>query len=202
MKFFTSTTDMGKENNYGLITKKDAETLEKTLDLVKQWFKEINVLEIGVRDGRTRAGILNYLKGENVYYRGIDNNRDGMTKDTGDIIFGNSIEVYNKIPCESQSIIFLDACHNYPMTMADFLCYSDKVARFGYFAFHDTGKHIKEFTDYQGMGDRADHDMYISCRKAIKKLGLLDNKNPEWLLVFDEADETFPTGGMTVIRRI
>lgn len=195
---------------YGLITKKDAETLEATLDLVRTWFKEIRTLELGVREGRTSKGIINYFleRGELVKHTGIDNNRDGLSMsmdlrftDIFTFIAGNTSEVYNQVPDNSQHFIFVDANHSYGSTMLDFLLYSDKVAQGGYIAFHDTGKHIKPFTDYQGMGSKDDPDMYISCRKAIKKLGLLD-KHPEWLLIFDEADTNHHTGGITCFRRI
>jgi len=193
--------------SYGLITKKDSETLEKTLMLVKNSFAQIRTLELGVHAGKTSKGILEFFEGEDHIHAGIDNNRDGMSMSMSlnftnfKFINGNTNEVYNQVSDNSQSFIFVDANHSYPSTMLDFLLYSDKVAHGGYLAFHDTGKHIKPFTDYQGMGSKDDSDMYISCRKAIKKLGLLDG-HPNWLMVFDEADETSHTGGMTVFKKI
>lgn len=198
---------------YGLITEKDSATLEKTLDLVCEEFNSgiINTTELGVRDGRTSRGIHNYLKskGRINFHTGVDNNRDIDVSPPFPgchLIIGNSIEVYNQIEDNSQHFLFIDACHSYPMTMADFLVYSGKVKIGGYVAFHDTGMQIKPFTDYQGMGSKEDPDMYISCRKAVTKLGLLDNPlvyfGLGWKLVMDEYDPNFHTGGMIVVKRL
>lgn len=90
------------------------------------------------------------------------------------------------------------------MTMIDFLLYSAKVKVGGILAFHDTSPNIKPFTDYQGIGSKEDPDNYISCRKAVRKLGLLDNPavyfSLGWDIVFDEYDETFPTGGIIALK--
>lgn len=196
-------------NKYGLLTAKDIETIEKTLDFVCDQFPEgiINTTELGVRDGSTSRGIHNYLtsKGRFNFHTGIDNNKDMPVVRPFDgchLIIGNSIEVYNQLADNSQCFLFIDACHNYPITMADFLVYSDKVRHGGFVAFHDCGLQIAPFTDYQGVGSREDKDMFISCRKAVNKLGLLENKFPGWDLIFDEYDPSFPTGGIVVVKKI
>jgi hypothetical protein len=194
---------------YGLITTLDCKVLDKTLELVCLKFPEgvINTLELGVRDGSGSRGIRNFFleKGRQINHTGIDNQNDMPIKEPFpgcNLIIGSSIEVYNKVPDNSQHFIFIDANHSYLYTMADFLLYSDKVVPGGYMAMHDTAAHIKPLTDYQRVGSNLDPDNYISCRKAIKKLGLLDNKFEGWQLIFDEADETKLTGGVTVIERI
>lgn len=198
---------------YGWMPEFDYKTMDKILDLVCEQFNEgiVNTLELGVRDGRTSRGIHQYLKdkGRINFHTGIDNNNDIVTPvpfEGCNLIIGNSIEVYNQIQDNSQHFLFIDACHNYPMTMADFLVYSSKVRIGGYVAFHDTGEQIKPFTDYQGMGSREDPDMFISCRKAVKKLGLLDNPvvyfSLGWDLVIDEFDPNFPTGGIIALKRV
>jgi hypothetical protein len=196
-------------SNYGLLTASDIITIEKTLDLVCDQFPEgvINTTELGVRDGNTSRGIHNYLTAKRRvnFHTGIDNNHDMPVVKPFEgchIIIGNSIEVYNELQDDSQNFIFIDACHSYPMTLADFLVYSGKVRKGGYAAFHDCGEQIKPMTDYQGMGSRDDPDMYISCRKAVKRLGLLDGKCEGWKLVFDEYDPSFHTGGVVVVKRI
>lgn len=196
-------------SKYGLITDLDCLVLDKTLELVCLKFPDgvINTLELGVRDGRGSIGIRNffYNKQRLHHHTGIDNQVDMIVKlpfDDCKLIIGNSIEVYNQIENDSQHFIFIDANHSYVYTMADFLLYSDKVAPGGYLALHDTGKQIKPFTDYQRVGSNTDPDNYISCRKAIKKLGLLDNRFEGWQLIFDESDETRHTGGVTVVERI
>jgi len=84
----------------------------------------------------------------------------------------------------------------------------------GYLAFHDTGKHIKPFKDYQGAGDKEDADMYISVRKALNKIGLLRDTIRDvnsldgyryfegWELIFDAADETDLAGGICVFKKV
>lgn len=194
---------------YGLITDLDCRVLDKTLELVCLKFPDdvINTLELGVRDGSGSRGIRNFFldKNREINHTGIDNQNDMIVHppfEGCNIIIGSSIEAYIKVEDDSQHFVFIDANHSYIYTMADFLLYSDKVVAGGYLAFHDTGAHIKPFTDYQRVGDNLHHDNYISCRKALKKLGLLDNKFEGWQLIFDEADETKFTGGVTVIERI
>jgi len=195
--------------SYGLLTAKDVETIEKTLDLVCQQFPEgiINTTELGVRDGSTSRGIHAYLssRGKVNFHNAIDNNHDMSVRipfDGCNLIIGNSIEVYNCLPDNSQHFIFIDACHSYPMTLVDFLVYSDKIKHGGFVALHDCGRQIKPMTDYQGMGNPEDRDMYISCRKAVNKLGLLENKFSGWDLIFDEYDPNFHTGGIVVVKKI
>ena len=194
---------------YGIMPPKDYETLDKTLDLVCKTFPEgvLQTLEIGVHKGDGSRGINNFLKsrGRINFHTGIDNQRDfamGSPFPECNFIVGNSIEVYNQVFNDTQNFILIDACHNYPMTMADFLVYSDKVTAGGFIAFHDTGKHIPLFKDYQGMGPKDDPDMYIACRKAVSKLGLLDDVYPGWKLIFDEADPAHDTGGIVVVQKI
>lgn len=194
---------------YGLMPVADYGTLDKTLELVCKDFDDelIYTTELGVRDGRTSRGIRDFFleKKRGHVHTGIDNQNDMIIKPPfpeSDLIIGNSTDVYNQLPDNSQHFIFIDANHSYALTMSDFLVYSDKVKIGGYLAFHDTGKQIKPYTDYQRVGSNLDPDSYISCRKAIKKLGLLDNKFEGWELVFDEADETQFTGGITVVKRI
>lgn len=193
---------------YGWITELDGKVLEKTLDLICEDFPsgKINITEIGVHQGNTSRGLRDYLKikGREINHTGIDNQRDFKMEAPfpgSRFIVGNSIEVYNKIDNNSQQLIFIDGNHSYPMTMADFLVYSDKVIDGGCIAFHDTGKQIKSMTDFQGIGDMDDPDMYIACRKSVKKLGLLDDRFEGWRLIFDEYDENFHTGGIIVVKK-
>jgi hypothetical protein len=195
---------------YGIMPEADCDTLDSILARTCSDFPEgiIETAEIGVHKGLTSKGIhdriYKQLKREHRHI-GIDNLRDGqfpVKADWFNMIRGNSIEVFSQVEYESQHFIFIDGSHNYPMTMADFLCYSDRVIPGGYIAFHDTGKQIKPFTDYQGMGSKDDPYMYISCRIAIYKLGLLDNKFPGWRLISDHADESKPTGGITVVQKL
>lgn len=189
---------------------RDYETLDKVLTLVNKDFPTgvLNTLEIGVHHGKTSRGIRDFFLFtfvREIKHTGIDNQRDfkmGSPFPGCRFIVGSSIEVFNQVENNSQHFLLIDGCHNYPMTMADFLVYSDKIKKGGYVAFHDCGPQIKPFTDYQGMGSRIDPDMFISCRKAVTKLGLLDNKFPGWELVMDEYDSTYPTGGIIVVKKL
>lgn len=195
--------------SYGLLPPKDVKNIERTLDLVCEQFPEgvINTCEIGVHKGHTSRGIHKYLtdKWRINFHTGIDNQHDlpiEVPFPGCNLILEDSREAWEHLAKNSQHFIFIDGNHSYVMTMADFGIYKLRVAIGGYIALHDTGKHIKPFTDYQGVGSKDDPNHYIACRKAIDTLGLLDNKVDGWELVFDEADESFHTGGLTVVKRI
>lgn len=195
---------------YGLITRIDANVLEKTIDLVCQDFvtQELHITEIGSNEWRTARGVIEYVKSKGRFpvYTGIDNFKDAnfdsyLPKIDGSeirFIGGNSSEVYNEIPDNSQHILFVDGCHTFPAVIADYFCYKEKVRIDGYLVFHDTASHIKPFTDWQRVGDKKDPDMYISVRKALQEVcwGL------EFKLVFDEADPLSEAGGMMVLKRV
>src|ERR1700733_9306773 len=189
---------------YGLISETDARALEKTIDLICNEFgkAEINVTEIGLYNCATANGICDYLslKGVHWKYTGIDNEKDKEINPPLWIkyIKGNSTEVYNQIEDNSQHLIFIDGDHSLIGVISDFYAYAGKVKEGGYLAFHDTGKHIKPFKDFQ-HGDKDNPDAYISVRKALNKIGLFNH--PEWELIFDEADENNEAGGICVFLK-
>lgn len=209
---------------YGLISKVDARCLEKTIDLICNEFKSpddwmINVTEIGIYGGVTGNGIRQYLhsKGREIMLTGIDNKKDNeeILYPYDNLIIGNSNEIYNKLEDESQHLIFFDGGHAYPTVIADWYCYMDKIKRGGFAIFHDTGKHISKKKDWQRMGSEDDEDMYISVRKALNRIGLLNDSFDNWSyrqyetisrfnwqLIFDEADENDPAGGVCVFRKL
>lgn len=223
---------------YGLISQTDARTIEKTLDLVCSDFpndKFIYTTEIGIFDGQTSRGINEYVNNKHKVniHTAIDNNKDKpVLKPFYDcmLIIGNSTEVYSQLPDRSQHFIFVDGNHSFAAVIADFFCYAPKVKVGGYLAFHDTGKHISQFKDYQGVGSKDNPDSYISVRKALTTIGILGystfvkdvkekvglsdiqiseylNRNKyyasrQWWLFFDEADETNEAGGVTVFKRL
>lgn len=212
---------------YGLISETDARCLEKTIDIIALHNpgQVINITEIGIFDGQTARGLYEYTKskqygglGENqdspmqlfnyqCNYTAIDNNKDKevlLPFPECRMIIGNSTEVYNQISDESQHLIFVDACHCFAHVVSDFFCYAPKVKVGGYMVWHDTGKHIKPFKDLQ-HGDKNNPDAYISVRKALEKLGLLNEwkRDPdEWELVFDEADEANEAGGVCIFKKL
>ena len=211
---------MANKIQYGLISETDARTLEKTIDLLDGVFDDMvfNVLEVGVYGGDTAKGLKQYIEsgGHETWITGIDNKRDNedIRFNYDDLIIGNSNEVYNKLPDESQHLIFIDGCHCFAHVVSDFFCYAPKVKNGGFIAFHDTGKHIKPFKDFQ-HGDKSNPDAYISVRKGLEAVGLsgrnsiIDAKtlqvyllNHEWGLTFDEADPTDEAGGVCVFKKL
>lgn len=194
---------------FGIMPEHDYRTIEHLLDEIATVFPSgiICTLEIGVHRGDTSRGIHKFFEDRNRvhFHTGIDNQRDfamGSPFPECNFIVSDSMTAAWQVPDESQHLVFIDGCHNYPMTMVDFLLYSDKVKRGGYIAFHDTGAHIPPMKDYQGMGSKDDPTMYISCRKALEKLGLLSGYLATWELVVDDADPSKDTGGITVFKRM
>jgi len=203
---------------YGLISETDARCLEKTIDLIlhKNSQEYIYVTEIGLFDCGTSNAIFNYIEKKSLecVYTGIDNNKDKqvIVPFWMKFIQGNSNEVYNQLSDNSQDLIFVDGDHSLIGVISDFYAYADKVKVGGYIAFHDTGRHIKPFKDFQ-HGDKENPDAYISVKKALQKIGLLypdnfsDRKHLhhamyDWELVFDEADENDEAGGICVFKKL
>ena len=203
---------------WGLISKLDSETLMKTLDMVMKMCPKgmVYTTSIGIFDGDTDRSINQYItnRGRANVHTAIDNNKDKEVLKPFpecNLIIGNSNEVYNQLKDNSQHLIFVDGNHSFPYVISDFFCYADKVKQGGYMAFHDTGSHIREFKDYQGIGNVLDADMYISVRKALCKIGLLweedsdlfiDRYAEEWELVFDQADKNDEAGGFCVFKKL
>lgn len=211
---------------YGLISEIDGKTLEKTVDLIieESNFLPIRITEIGLFDCGTAKGIYEYLQEEknlldnDIIYTGIDCEKDKLIHPPNwmNFIRGNSNEVYNQIPDNSQHLIFVDGCHCFSHVVSDFFCYAPKVKVGGYFAFHDTGKHIKEFKDFQ-HGDKTNPDAYISCRKALASIGMFDDAgydlhldgtlSPRYMgnhgfrIILDEADSENEAGGIIVFKK-
>jgi hypothetical protein len=222
---------------YGLISKVDSQVLEKTIDLILgndlNGGKAVYITEIGLYNCGTTNGIWEYCQSKGIapMMTGIDSEKDKPIENIPfhlTYIKGNSNEVYNQIPDNSQHLCFVDGCHCFAHVISDFFCYAPKVKVGGYFAFHDTGKHIKPFKDFQ-HGDKNNPDAYISVRKALEEIGLLvsdkrlektksDLKKlyssgvivekkmletfPGWKLIFDEADSADLAGGICVFRKL
>lgn len=215
---------------YGLISETDGRTLEKTIDLICDEMDyatnptPIRVTEIGLYNCETAIGIEKYITEKWIRTSeiiGVDNEKDKLIHPPQWMRFirGNSNEVYNQIPDNSQNLIFVDGCHCFAHVVSDFFCYAPKVKVGGYFAFHDTGRHIKEFKDFQ-HGDKANPDAYISVRKALIAIGLLQqerligveyeepiivneySQGTNWELIFDEADPTDEAGGICVFKKL
>lgn len=194
---------------YGLISRVDSDTIEKTLDLVIEKFPKevINYCEVGLYNGRTTSGVNEYLKTKNVEYSliGIDNFKDKeelvFYPENAKLIQGSSIEVYNQLPDESQHFILIDGNHSFPYVIADFFCYAGKIKVGGYICFHDASPQTQG-KSYQRMGSKDDPDMYIAVIKALKEIGLFDNKIEGWEKIFHEWDINDEGGGVIIFKRI
>ncbi len=204
---------------YGLISETDARTIEKTIDLILNGRDKdlIYVTEIGIYGGETGDGIARYCASKGVFCHltGIDNlsDKEPIRFFYDKKIIGNSNEVYNQLEDNSQHLIFIDGCHCFAHVVSDFFCYAPKVKKGGCIAFHDTGKHIKSFKDFQ-HGDKENPDAYISVRKALDRVGLLDGYisgngkmyestlEDKWELIFDEADGDDEAGGICVFKKL
>lgn len=212
---------------YGLISKTDAATLEKTIDLICNEYNQGEVIRstcIGIFDGDTDRGMHEYIlkKGYKHIHTAIDNAKYFEIKNPFpecNLIIGNSVEVAYLIPDDSQDLIFVDGCHAFHAVISDYFCYKDKVKPYGYLAFHDTGAHIKPFSGYQDIGSKDDPDMYISVRKALDSTGLLPKfyflnlyggifqkkellPLNKWQLVFDEVDINDEAGGVAIFKKL
>lgn len=196
---------------YGMMTPTDYKTMDKTLELVCQAKTSddlVRTLEIGVNSGNTSRGIRDFFlqKKLNHHHIGVDNQRDFKMEapfSECEFIIGDSLSVHKQVSEDSLDFLLIDGNHNYFYTIADFLHFAPKVKKGGYIAFHDCGSHIPEFQDYQGVGPTDDPDMYIQCRKAVRVMGLLDNRLDGYRLIFDEFEAGgLPIGGIIVVQKI
>jgi len=192
---------------YGLISNTDARTIEKTIDLIEA-HGEIWVTEVGIYSGETGNGIREYIKskGAECFLTGIDNKKDNeeIRFEYDRLIIGNSNEVYNQIPDNSQHLILIDGNHSFPYVVSDYYCYGDKVKKGGYLCFHDAAPQAQG-RDWQRMGDEKDPDMSISLLKALDKSGLpihFENNKSGWQKIFHEWDATDRCGGMIVFKKL
>ena len=74
-------------------------------------------------------------------------------------------------------ICFIDGCHGYECVKNNFLNVEKKIKKGGYVIFHDSG-FLEQGRDYQPHCNDC-----INVRKAIKEVGLLDNKYDGWCYI-------------------
>lgn len=193
---------------YGLISEVDARCLEKTIDIILKDELKINITEVGIYGGDTGGGMYEYVEsmGGVPFITGIDNRKDNepLRFNYDKLIIGNSNEVYNQIEDNSQHLILIDANHSYPMVISDYYCYKEKIEKGGFLCFHDVSPQAQG-KDWQRMGGENDKDMYISVRKALGDIGLLDVENANrlgWKCVFWEWDDNDDCGGMICFKKL
>lgn len=190
-----------------MMTNTDYKTMDKTLELVSRG-TSVTTIEIGVNSGRTSRGIRDFFKEKGIkhHHIGIDNKRDFDMPSPFpecEFIVGDSLRVHSLVQDDIADFLLIDGNHNYFYTIADFLHYAPKVKKGGYIAFHDCGAHIPPMQDYQGVGPTDDPDMYIQCRKAVRVMGLLDDRLEGYKLIFDEYESGgLPIGGIIVVQKL
>jgi len=197
------------EIKYGLISKTDAETLEKTIDLVLADFmnQPIKVLELGIYSGETGNGIRQYIesKGRECELTGVDSGADGQKllfpKAYDTIIELQTTAAAYLIPDHSKHIVIVDANHSYGSVVADFFCYKDKVKYDGFMLFHDAAPQAQG-QDYQKTGDPEDKSQYISVAKAILDIGLTNDNFYGWKFHCIDYDPADRCGGFAVFKKV
>lgn len=198
---------------YGLISRVDSDTMEKVFDMIAEEFpnESIRYTELGLYNGRTSGGVKEYFLSKNYPYEitGIESFILGekmvFFPEDGNLINGSSIEIYNRIPDNSQHFILIDGNHSFPYVIADYYCYKDKIKKGGYLCFHDASPQT-QWKGWQGIGDKDDPDMTIAVMKALEKIGLVgETHNREWLgfeLVFHEWDVNDLGGGVIIFKKM
>jgi hypothetical protein len=196
------------EIQYGLISRVDSDTMEKCFDEIFEKFPNelIQYTEVGLYNGRTTSGVREYFKskGKNYIQTGIDNFKDKeelvFFPEDAALIQGSSIEVYNKLPDESQHFIMIDGNHSFPYVIADFFCYKNKVKIGGFICFHDAAPHAQKVS-WQRMGSKDDEDMNISVLRALEAVNVT---NHGFELAYHEfaPKEVDEGGGVIIFRRI
>jgi hypothetical protein len=178
----------------------------------KQNQETFSYLEIGIANGKTFKCISDIVKENNIndaklFFLGIDVKEGYMAEAKewhlryGDFLNVITIENENDnyeealkenhanfIICEANKflknflnreidICFIDGCHGYECAKNNFLNIEQKIKKGGFVIFHDAG-FLEQGSDYQHHCND-----FINVRKAIKDIGLLDNKYQNWSYV-------------------
>jgi len=206
---------MGKLNDYGygVLTNTDVKVIEWSLSQLKENFDPqeiLNVVEIGVRDGKTSRGInkkLNQLKIKFKYW-GIDSGKELKYQEPpfsgANLIIKDSTDAFLDLP-HNLHWVFIDGCHCVNHVMLDFLNYGYKVVKNGLIVFHDTNENSQSSSkrprwSYQGHGDIDSPEFGTAIKLAFKKLDILNM--PQWKLLCNKFEPDKDLGGVAVFQKI
>lgn len=112
-------------------------------------------------------------------------------------------------PEASQHWIPIDACHDFPHVVTEFLAYKDKLVPGGLMLFHDVttnhdfarGTPTWEF--WQGYGSRANALRYVAVRPDLEALGLLGaDRWRDQMRLLREDPGAATSGGLAVFQRV
>lgn len=166
-------------HGYGLLCMADVPFLEQAIVRVDSQHEKLSMLELGVANGGTTAGVYNFCHrlGIRFQWTGMDHacGRPGFPLgDWGKFIEGDLYHPKNWDQVSDDiNLLFVDCCHCFTHTVEAFELYKDKVVKDGYVLFHDTCSH----RDWQN--NPAPHlaqcapDRFIETRRAINWLGLM-----------------------------
>ena len=194
-------------HGFGLLSMNDVPFLEHTLHLVASKHGNIRMLELGVANGGTTAGIYNHCQKMKWPFSWIGmDHKIGRPEfplgDWGKFIEGDLYHPQNwqQVP-DDINLLFIDPCHCTSHTVEAFNLFERNVIRDGYILFHDTCSH----PDWQGKWEQCKPDRFIGTREALKLLRLdkeslvavADNSNYEYI-----GEQDRGTGqGMYLVQR-
>lgn len=198
---------------YGLISRTDSNAMEEVFDKITKDFpnEPIRYTEVGLYNGRTAHGVKEYFLSKGYPYEitGIESFILGekmvFFPEDGNLINGSSIEIYNRIPDDSQHFVLIDGNHSFPYVIADYYCYIRKLKKGGYICFHDASPQT-QWKGWQHTGDKDDPEMTIAVMRALETIGLVgENHNREWLgveLVCHVWDEENEGCGVIIFKKL
>lgn len=189
MKFERPDWNQNSPHAYGLLSLPDVAFWESILDEIARRFQnKIRLWEIGVANGATCYGTVEYCERKNyeLKWTGVDLPGVGPKVLPPNCIFleGPSEEVYIKLQADHCNLLFIDGCHCSNHVVMDFCNYGERLEYHGLCVFHDSVNcpswvGMAGHSNYQGHGPRVD-DFGIGVRMGLRKLGLLDGLRKDW----------------------
>lgn len=178
--------------------------MDRFLEQLKREFGFVRMLEIGVGQGATMAGVLERCDelGVPASYEGVDGECGTPVVLPTDCVFtkGDSAFVFPQVG-DAFNFLFVDGSHASNYVCLDFLNYSPKVVVNGYCLFHDTREGPQwQGLHYQGSGEQGRFENNIAVRAALQKLGLLQGYRSDWKFIEEIASSDIM--GMQLYKKL